>query len=137
MAELLAQGDAVGGGRAPAVPESTWSSSASIPTGHCTWATAATPRTATRCSGSLAFSGANVATEFYINDYGRQMDRFGRSVAARYAQSFGVDLPVPADGYQGDYVNEIAAAVRAEVGDRYVEALKLAAHRRRGQRRAR
>ena len=52
----------------------------------------------------LRFSGYDVATEFYINDYGRQMDRFGRSVAARYAQSFGVDLPVPSDGYQGDYV---------------------------------
>ncbi len=75
----------------------------------------------------LKFSGMNVATEFYINDYGRQMDRFGRSVAARYAQSFGVDLPVPADGYQGDYVNGIAAGARAEVGDRYLEALRLAA----------
>ena len=57
----------------------------------------------------MAFSGAKVATEFYINDYGRQMDRFGRSVAARYAQSFGVDLPVPDDGYQGEYVKDVAA----------------------------
>ena len=65
----------------------------------------------------MAFSGANVSTEFYINDYGRQMDRFGRSVAARYAQSFGVDLPVPADGYQGEYVKDVAATIRAEVGD--------------------
>jgi len=75
----------------------------------------------------MAFTGANVETEFYINDYGRQMDRFGRSVAARYAQSFGVDLPVPADGYQGAYVAEIAAAAREEIGDRYLEALRLAA----------
>jgi len=73
----------------------------------------------------LAFSGMNIATEFYINDYGRQMDRFGRSVAARYAQSFGIDLPVPSDGYQGGYVADIAAGLRAQVGDRYVEALKL------------
>ncbi len=74
----------------------------------------------------LVFSGANVATEFYINDHGRQMDRFGRSIAARYAQSFGVDLPVPADGYQGEYVGEIAVDIRAEIGDRYVESLKRA-----------
>jgi arginyl-tRNA synthetase len=80
----------------------------------------------------LAFSGMNIATEFYINDYGRQMDRFGRSVAARYAQSFGLDLPVPHDGYQGSYVAEIAAAVRAEAGDRYVAALEpvAAVHKR-------
>jgi len=77
----------------------------------------------------LKFSGMNVATEFYINDYGRQMDRFGRSVAARYAQSFGVDLPVPNDGYQGEYVKEIAAGLRAEIGDRYAEALERAASR--------
>ncbi|OFW55907.1 MAG: arginine--tRNA ligase [Actinobacteria bacterium RBG_16_64_13] len=79
----------------------------------------------------LAFSGANVTTEFYINDFGRQMDRFGRSVAARYAQSFDLDLPVPGDGYQGDYVNEIAAGARAKVGDRYVAALRPAAVERR------
>lgn len=75
----------------------------------------------------MAFSGVNVSTEFYINDFGRQMDRFGRSVAARYAQSFGVDLPVPADGYQGDYVKDVAAIVRREVGDRWVCVLRTAA----------
>ena len=83
--------------------------------------------TGTALKRLLLFSGANIATEFYINDYGRQMDRFGRSVAARYAQSFGVDLPVPDDGYQGDYVSGIAAAIRSRVGDRYVGALKSAA----------
>ena len=75
----------------------------------------------------MAFSGAKVSTEFYINDYGRQMDRFGRSVAARYAQSFGIDLAVPTDGYQGEYVKDVAATIRAEVGDRYLAALSLAA----------
>jgi arginyl-tRNA synthetase len=75
----------------------------------------------------LKFSGMNVTTEFYINDHGRQMDRFGRSVAARYAQSFGVDLAVPSDGYQGEYVKTIAMDIRAEIGDRYLEALTRAA----------
>ena len=75
----------------------------------------------------MAFTGVNVETEFYINDYGRQMDRFGRSVAARYAQLFGVDLPVPADGYQGAYVSDIAAAARDQVGDKYLEALRFVA----------
>lgn len=74
----------------------------------------------------LVFSGASVSTEFYINDYGRQMDRFGRSIAARYGQSFGLDLPVPADGYQGEYVAEVAAGLRTEIGDRFVEALRVA-----------
>ncbi len=72
----------------------------------------------------LGFSGHRVSTEFYINDYGRQMDMFGRSIAARYAQSFGIDLPVPEEGYQGEYVREIAATIRDEVGDRWLEALR-------------
>jgi arginyl-tRNA synthetase len=72
----------------------------------------------------LAFSGLQVSTEFYINDYGRQMDRFGRSIAARYAQALGVDLPVPADGYQGEYVKAIASLLQCEVGDRYLPVLR-------------
>jgi arginyl-tRNA synthetase len=75
----------------------------------------------------LTFSGAHVSTEFYINDHGRQMDRFGRSIAARYAQSFGVDLPVPSDGYQGEYVKGIAATIGGEYGDRFLPALTVAA----------
>jgi arginyl-tRNA synthetase len=81
---------------------------------------AVTPPTVTPCAGLLRFSGHDVATEFYINDFGRQMDRFGRSVAARYSQSYGVELPVPEDGYQGDYVKDVAAVVRQEAGDRWV-----------------
>ncbi len=72
----------------------------------------------------LSFSGHRVTTEFYINDYGRQMEMFGRSVAARYAQSFGLDLEVPEEGYQGEYVKDIAAEVREEVGDRWVAELR-------------
>jgi arginyl-tRNA synthetase len=76
----------------------------------------------------MKFAGSAVFTEFYINDYGRQMDRFGRSVAARYAQFFDLDLPVPTDGYQGEYVKEVAATIRTDVGDAYLAALTLAAN---------
>jgi len=75
----------------------------------------------------LTYSGACVSTEFYINDFGRQMDRFARSIAARYAQSFDIDLVVPTDGYQGDYVKDVAADVRDEVGDFWVVTLKRVA----------
>jgi len=51
------------------------------------------------------------------------MEMFGRSVAARYAQSFGLDVSVPEDGYQGEYVKDVATHIREEVGDRWVEAL--------------
>jgi arginyl-tRNA synthetase len=69
----------------------------------------------------LAFAGHRVTREYYVNDFGRQMRLFGASVAARYGELAGRATPVPGDGYAGDYVLPIAAAVREEVGDRYAD----------------
>jgi arginyl-tRNA synthetase len=57
----------------------------------------------------LEAAGASVAREFYINDRGNQMDLFGASIEAR-----ALGEPVAEDGYQGEYVAELAAAVLAE-----------------------
>lgn len=57
----------------------------------------------------LAASGAAVAREFYINDRGTQIERFGLSVQAA-AQG----RPVPEDGYHGAYIVDLAAAVVAD-----------------------
>jgi arginyl-tRNA synthetase len=54
----------------------------------------------------LEFAGHSVSREYYSNDFGTQVERFGASIAARAA---GVE--VPEDGYQGDYVDEIAAGI--------------------------
>jgi arginyl-tRNA synthetase len=60
----------------------------------------------------LAAAGATVAREFYINDRGVQMDKFGASVmAAANGQ------PVPEDGYHGGYITDLAAAIVAEDPD--------------------
>jgi arginyl-tRNA synthetase len=56
----------------------------------------------------LSAAGADVTREFYINDHGAQMDKFGASVLARL---HGTD--VPEDGYHGEYVVELAEKVRA------------------------
>lgn len=56
----------------------------------------------------LLASGATVAREFYINDAGAQMDRFGRSVLAA---AKGEDAPE--DGYVGAYIDELARRVLA------------------------
>jgi arginyl-tRNA synthetase len=60
----------------------------------------------------LRASGAVVGTEYYFNDAGSQIDRFAKSL---YAAASGE--PVPADGYGGAYVPEIAEAVQTEVPD--------------------
>jgi arginyl-tRNA synthetase len=51
----------------------------------------------------LAAAGAKVTREFYINDRGVQMDLFGESVRAA-----ALGKSAPADGYQGEYIKEIA-----------------------------
>ena len=56
----------------------------------------------------LEAAGWSVEREYYFNDTGGQMDRFGASVEARYLQLVGVDAEVPADGYHGGYVIELA-----------------------------
>jgi arginyl-tRNA synthetase len=56
----------------------------------------------------LEAAGARVEREFYINDRGAQMDKFGDSVLAR-----ALGEPVPDDGYHGDYVADLADAVLA------------------------
>ncbi|HMD11360.1 MAG TPA: arginine--tRNA ligase [Marmoricola sp.] len=57
----------------------------------------------------LDAAGAGVEREFYINDRGSQMDKFGASVEARAKGE-----PVPEDGYQGAYVDDVAKQVLAE-----------------------
>ena len=57
----------------------------------------------------LAAAGAKVIREFYINDRGNQMDLFGKSVEAA-----ALGQPIPEDGYQGGYINDLAEAVVKE-----------------------
>ena len=62
----------------------------------------------------LDWTGWAVHREYYYNDAGRQIERLGESVASRYLSHFGVDAPIPGDGYQGEYVAEIAKRLAAE-----------------------
>jgi arginyl-tRNA synthetase len=68
----------------------------------------------------LAFSGWAVEREYYFNDAGGQMDRFGSSVEARYLQIFGHDAPVPEDGYHGGYITLLADELKDTSGDAFV-----------------
>ncbi|WP_329103966.1 arginine--tRNA ligase [Micromonospora sp. NBC_01699] len=56
----------------------------------------------------LRATGADVTTEYYFNDAGSQIDRFARSLLAAAKGE-----PAPEDGYGGQYIGEIADAVRA------------------------
>jgi len=66
----------------------------------------------------LAAAGYRVEKEYYVNDAGSQMDAFYRSLYARYQQALKVDAEMPADGYLGDYIVDLAKEIIAEEGDR-------------------
>jgi len=65
----------------------------------------------------LAAIGYTVHREYYVNDAGRQMDILAASVYLRYLDLCGEDIPFPANGYQGDYVWDIAATLHREHAD--------------------
>ncbi len=58
----------------------------------------------------LLASGATLVREFYVNDAGAQMDRFGRSVLAAVKGE-----PTPEDGYPGSYIDDLAQRVVSAV----------------------
>ena len=63
--------------------------------------------------------GGSVTREYYFNDAGRQMDMLGASVYARYQQQWDPGFPFPEEGYQGEYIAELADALAARDGDRW------------------
>jgi arginyl-tRNA synthetase len=76
----------------------------------------------------LQAAGHEVAREFYVNDAGRQIDLFAESIEARYLQQLGHDASVPEDGYQGEYLAELAAEL---VTEKKEDLLELASEQRR------
>jgi arginyl-tRNA synthetase len=64
----------------------------------------------------LAAVGFKVTREYYINDAGRQMDILAASTWLRYLERCGQSLTFPANGYRGEYIVAIAAALLARDG---------------------
>ncbi len=65
----------------------------------------------------LTASGFEVYREYYYNDAGRQMRVLGESTRARYLELLGLESVFPEDGYQGQYIYDIAAGLIKEKGD--------------------
>ena len=69
----------------------------------------------------LAACGYVVQREYYFNDAGRQMRVLGESTRARYLELLGLPNTFPEDGYQGDYIYDIARSMLSESGDGLAE----------------
>ena len=73
----------------------------------------------------LAFCGADVSREYYVNDASHQVELFKLSLAVRYRELGGATgLEIPKDGYAADYVVDLARQLRDEDGGRH-DALSL------------
>jgi len=75
--------------------------------GHTRWAAVGDA-----LASVLAAAGAEVVREFYVNDRGNQMDLFGASIRAA-----ALGIPRPEDGYQGDYINDLAKLILTQHPD--------------------
>jgi arginyl-tRNA synthetase len=68
----------------------------------------------------LAAAGYSVEKEYYFNDAGSQMDAFYRSLYARYQQCLGTEAEMPANGYHGSYMVDLAKEIIAEKGEGFL-----------------
>ncbi|MCO7137869.1 arginine--tRNA ligase [[Clostridium] leptum] len=71
----------------------------------------------------LDMAGYNAYREFYVNDAGNQIEKFGMSLEARYLQIYkGEDqIPFPEDGYHGADIKERAQQFADQEGEQYVD----------------
>ncbi|MGH7823888.1 MAG: arginine--tRNA ligase [Candidatus Binatia bacterium] len=72
-------------------------------------------------------TGFEVGREYYVNDAGKQMENLALSLDVRYRELFGEKIDFPEEGYPGEYVKGIAAAVRQEHGGKFLHESKDAA----------
>lgn len=68
----------------------------------------------------LRAAGYNVASEFYINDAGNQIDNLAASVNARYLELLGQEVEFPENGYHGQDIIETAQRILDAKGDTYL-----------------
>ncbi len=72
-------------------------------------------------SSVLTAAGYEVEREYYFNDAGTQMELFNQTLFARYLQLYGKQVEIPADGYVGGYMVELAEEIAVEEGDKFLK----------------
>ena len=90
------------------------------PTGPITIGSARNAVIGDTLANILATAGFEVEREYYVNDAGSQVRKFGESIYARYLQALGLDEPFPEDGYHGHYIVEMGRQAAQQHGDQYL-----------------
>ncbi len=68
----------------------------------------------------LEWNGYTVDREYYFNNAGRQMRLLGESVQARYLNNCDIKTDFPDEGYQGEYINDIALSFQKKFNKKYI-----------------
>ena len=76
-------------------------------------------------SNLLRAVGFKVDNEYYVNDAGRQMDILAVSIYLRYLSLCGENLRFPDNGYQGQYIKDIAQVIYDTSGEEFYKKLDL------------
>jgi arginyl-tRNA synthetase len=104
----------VGGGRKVQVEFVSANPVGPLHLGHGRWAALGDA-----LANVMSHAGYEIEREYYINDYGTQVQNFGKSISARYLQELGMPAEFPESGYRGQYVVDIARRIASEHGDEY------------------
>lgn len=68
----------------------------------------------------LSWAGYKTEREFYVNDGGNQIEKFGLSLDVRYQQHFGVNIEMPEDSYHGQDIIDHVVKFAEIYGDKYM-----------------
>ncbi len=68
----------------------------------------------------LKMAGYDVEKEFYINDAGNQIEKFGLSLEARYLELLGYESSIPEGGYHGEDIKQHMKDLISQEGDRFL-----------------
>ena len=76
-------------------------------------------------SNILMWNGFNVDREYYFNNAGRQMRKLAESVYSRYLKKFNIENDFPEDGYQGEYISDIAEQLKNDFSKELIDREKI------------
>ena len=65
-------------------------------------------------------AGYQVTREYYVNDAGNQIDMLAESMYSRYCELYGVEYPLPENGYHAQDIVEVAKKIKEKDGDRWL-----------------
>src|SRR5207244_12208409 len=116
LGEILEAGDAYGRGEGERGRRVRLEFVSANPTGPLVIVSARAAAVGDSLARLLRAQGAQVTTEYYVNDAGTQFEALARSFEARVKQEFGEPAALPENGYPGEYLVDLAKTYRHEGG---------------------